>query len=219
MTKERKKNTHTKKIHRPQSGAVFIPNWWKNTDLNSWIHTWDELLSRPSSRFSSVVFQRLSLLNSADRRKECNNLAFLFFLSCDQRHETANHLTAPNDCQGKQITLDYTDMLSQTHKHTHTQIYREHQQKSHWLCICFHIWGCICGKQRQTDTHAHTQNHQVLGSLSGVINSHSNPINTPVNTTFWSSIVKSMKSAINPELTLIRVPPLSQLQRSLIVWQ
>ena len=44
-------------------------------------------------------------------------------------------------------------------KHTHTQIYREHQQKSHWLCICFHIWGCICGKQRQTDrqTRTHTK--------------------------------------------------------------
>lgn len=65
------------------------------------------------------------------------------------------------------------------------------------------------------NTHKHTKRQEC--SLSGVIASHSGPINISVNTTFWSSVLESMKLAINPELALIHGSPPSQPRLCLFV--
>ncbi len=148
------------------------------------------------------------MLLKIGHKKKKNPTTLLFCLSCDRCHETTNHLTAHNDCHRKQITLDYMDMLplSLTNTHTHSRTFTLHSESR---------------KLRHNNTHIYESPRYSdrYRSLSGLINFHSNPINIPDNAAFQSSIVKSMKLPINPELTLIQVPPLSQLQPGLVVGQ
>lgn len=97
---------------------------------------------------------------------------------------------APNDCHGKQITLDYTCILflTYTYMRAHTKIYTIYTLNTCKMTLALHV-RC---------KHNNTRCYGRYRSLSGAINSHSDLMNNSVNTVFWSSILKSMKLLINP---------------------
>lgn len=102
--------------------------------------------------------------------------------------------------------------ISKAYIYTHTKPFLK---ESNLQSIRFHKW-IFWMKSSGAYTHAHTRCSDQYKSLSRIINFHCNTINFSVNPAFWSSMVKSMKSLINPELTLIQTPLFLQLHCSLI---